>query len=471
VVCPAVTPIRVYRPRQPRASPLWQVLDRYFHDFQRVYDDRYQQRYGFWRPVIARTVEKFLTCGDLHEGFARVRCPKCRYEFFVAFSCRRRCLCPSCHQKRALVIANHIARDVCAPVCHRQFVFTVPKRLRIFLRFDRQLLGELPRLAWQTVLEVYRAVLDRSDVTPGMVAAIHTFGQVLHFHPHLHALVSDGALAPDGTFIPLPELDGEPFEKLWQRKVFDLLLKRGKINESLVQQMLSWKHSGFDVNFAVRLGPDDLAARARLAQYMLRCPFSLERMIRVTEQGKVLYLAEKRAPQRFPKPARADLVGGVARNFQIFDPLDFIAELTQHIPEPRRHLVRYFGFYSSRARGRRAKANGEHPAIVQGDDHHSSPHQARRRWAALIQQVWRVDPLECPRCGSMMKIVSFINPGQRDVIDRILTHCGLAEQPSRAPPPQDRAAPREPDPGQLRYVRDLEFVDEPAPAEGAWTAD
>ena len=60
---------------------------------------------------------------------------------------------------------------------------------------------------------------------------------------------------------------------------------------------------------------------------MLRCPFSLQRMIRVTDGGQVLYVAEKRAPQRFPKPASADLFGDVARNFQIFDPLDFIATL------------------------------------------------------------------------------------------------------------------------------------------------
>ena len=75
----------------------------------------------------------------------------------------------------------------------------------------------------------------------------------------------------------------------------------------------------------------------------------------------MLYLAEKRAPRRFPRPASGDLFGDVARNFQVFDPLDFIAELTQHIPDPRRHLVRYFGFYSNKARGRRAKAIGEQP--------------------------------------------------------------------------------------------------------------
>jgi hypothetical protein len=163
VVCPAVSPARLYRPRRPRDSPLWQVLDRYFEAFVGVYDDRYQPRYGFWRPVIARTVEKFLACGDLQEGFARVRCPHCGYELFVAFSCRRRCLCPSCHQKRALVVAEHIARDVCQAVPHRQFVFTMPKRLRLFFRFDRRLLiGQMISGEWSEWAA--RRGLDRAGV-------------------------------------------------------------------------------------------------------------------------------------------------------------------------------------------------------------------------------------------------------------------------------------------------------------------
>ena len=100
----------LYRPRRARESPLWRLLDEHFEHFRGVYAERYQKRYGFWRPVVERSVEKFLACGDLHEGFARVRCPECRHEFFVAFSCRRRCLCPSCHQKRAILIAEHVAR-------------------------------------------------------------------------------------------------------------------------------------------------------------------------------------------------------------------------------------------------------------------------------------------------------------------------------------------------------------------------
>ena len=55
------------------------------------------------RPIIGDVARRFLRCGDLHFGFARVRCPDCQHEMFVAYSCQQRCLCPSCHQKRSLL--------------------------------------------------------------------------------------------------------------------------------------------------------------------------------------------------------------------------------------------------------------------------------------------------------------------------------------------------------------------------------
>ena len=67
---------------------------RHLRAFEAVYEERYQERYGFWRPIIGTVVGEFLECGDLKQGFARVRCPKCREEFLVAYSCRVRCFCP-----------------------------------------------------------------------------------------------------------------------------------------------------------------------------------------------------------------------------------------------------------------------------------------------------------------------------------------------------------------------------------------
>jgi hypothetical protein len=53
-----------------------------------------------------------LECGDLEKGFASVRCPECRHEFLVAFSCKGRLFCPSCHQKKVLLFGELSTGDV-----------------------------------------------------------------------------------------------------------------------------------------------------------------------------------------------------------------------------------------------------------------------------------------------------------------------------------------------------------------------
>ena len=83
VVCPSRKIATVYRPRQPRQSPLYQLIERYYPEFERTYDEHYQQRYGPWRPIIGEVARKFLRCGDLHFGFARVRCTSCGHDSLV----------------------------------------------------------------------------------------------------------------------------------------------------------------------------------------------------------------------------------------------------------------------------------------------------------------------------------------------------------------------------------------------------
>ena len=85
-----------------------------------------------------------------------------------------------------------------------------------------------------------------------------------------------------------------------------------------------------------------------------------------------------------PRPLRRQ--SGVARNVQIFDALDFIAECTQHILDPRSHLVRYFGWYANKSRGMRARADGDTTHDAQASRAPSASH-ARRRRAGLIKRV------------------------------------------------------------------------------------
>ncbi len=373
----------------------------------------------------------------------------------MAFSCKQRCTCPSCHQKRALLTALHVAEDVCEPVPHRQVVFTIPKRLRVHARFDRALLGKLSSAAWACVRDEVRRLLGRDDVLPGMVAAIQTFGELLHWHPHLHSLVTCGGFTPAGEFLELPELDMERLHGAWREAVFALYLAEGKIEPEVVENMRSWPHSGFHVDQSVFLAAGDRAGLERVMNYMTRCPFSLSRLVKVTASGEVVYKAEKDACRAFPDPQGDGLTTGPKRNFQVLSPLDFLAEFTQHIPPKGAHLVRYYGWYSNKARGLRRKAAAAEaaasglPSPAGSDaarDNLPSPagrgaggegltRRASQTWAMLIKRVYEIDPLACPKCGSQMTVVAFIEPPQGDVIEKILRHCGLWQPATPRPPP------------------------------------
>ena len=75
-------------------------------------------------------------------------------------------------------------------VPHRQVVFTIPKMLRIFFKYNRKLLGDLCRLAFNT-LTVYFKTVSEEDLVPGLIASIQTFGDRINLHPHLHFLVTE----------------------------------------------------------------------------------------------------------------------------------------------------------------------------------------------------------------------------------------------------------------------------------------
>ena len=200
----------------------------------------------------------------------------------------------------------------------------------------------------------------------------------------------------------------------------------------------------------VYLPGGDQAAIQRLLQYMLRCPFSLQRMIQTMAGGNVAYRATREKCVAFPTRNDPQFRRGVSRNFEIFEPLDFIAEVTQHIPEHGAQTVRYYGWYSNKACGMRAKAAEAARAKQAGNiepvtDDSDTPYRklCRMRWASLIKRVYEVDPVCCPQCGGTMAIVAFIEQkDQADVIERILKHCRLWDDyPARAPP--EPATPEE----------------------------
>jgi len=143
-----------------------------------------------------------------------------------------------------------------------------------------------------------------------------------------------------------------------------MLKHEGKITDAVIENMDSWYHSGFHVFCGV---------------------------------AQVIY------------------TGKNSRVKEQFTALDWLARLVTHIPGKGEQLVRYYGYYSNKARGMRKKAmnrqlNAEDveatiplPSVVDSD---MSRKAFRKNWARLIRKVYGADPLLCPKCSNSMHIIS-----------------------------------------------------------------
>jgi hypothetical protein len=99
------------------------------------------------------------------------------------------------------------------------------------------------------------------------------------------------------------------------------------------------------------------------------------------------YKTEHITVGRFAEPGEGGLLAGPSRNLQVFDPLDFLAEVTQHMPEPGEHLIGSYGWYSNKARGRGAQRERTTAPATGIPARSPSAREARRSWAALSKQV------------------------------------------------------------------------------------
>lgn len=203
--------------------------------------ERSADGYGLPR-YVEKEFEKYLACGDLRLGFARVVCRDCSHEAVVGFSCKRRGFCPSCTARRAHEAAAHLVEAVVPRVPVRQWVLSFPKRLRYLLARDTKLLGEVLGCFLKCLFAFHRR-RARKLGTPGGVAGaisyLQWFGSALQLTPHFHCIIPDGVFAEDKetgkvSFFPLPAPTDEEVEGLLlavMKRVHALLTKRGLLGD------------------------------------------------------------------------------------------------------------------------------------------------------------------------------------------------------------------------------------------------
>jgi len=393
--------------------------------------------------------------------------------------------------------AAHLVDAVLPWVPVRQWVLTVPYRLRYRMAFDHGLSRAVLSVFTRVLLEAYARGARARGVAggrTGSITVIQRAGGGLNVNPHFHTLVLDGvfreAEASGLEFHPAPGPSDDEVAAILARiraRVGRLLRRRGLAPEDaatgpadrlgeessvlagLVSASVQGRVAlgaragrrvrrlgdeadaegvmsrgprqahldGFDLHANVWVGTHDRAGLERLCRYILRPPFAKERM-RLRGDGRVA-LELKRAW----RDGTRELV---------FEPLEFLERLAAMTPRPETNLLICHGVLAPRARWRERvvaygrvrpepTASAAAPAARPDGTGEKSPPRAWS-WVALMHRAFAIDVLACPHCGGRLRLIATLHDPA--VIRKILAHLGRASSrpsPGPAPPAPGAAAP------------------------------
>jgi hypothetical protein len=422
-----------YVPVEHTSKKFFRIFDRYFEDFLSCWNEKFGQKYGYYRQCVEHTVCHFLKCGDPQYGFAYLQCPSCDTIHLVPFTCKRK-MCPTCGEKRKLEWVDWLFKEVVFDLRHRHWVFTLPTCIRWHFLKNRGLLSELSKVASKFLIKVLQASCECKDAIPGIVTVIQTAGDNLKWNPHLHIMATEGCLGEDNIYYPAGHLDYNVLRVLWRDCVIKMLQKYDLINDWYAQGLKKRYPKGFMLNGSIRDHFGDKNVMKRLAEYMNKAPISEKRILAFDDNkksGKVLIQYRG----LLPKSKQHGEYRSAKKLIELLNPLEFIARVAQHIPEKNQQMIRYYGIYSNAARGKRKKLDELGvPDIVEAEFVNRKSY--RRSWRKLIYKIFGVDPMKCRKCGERLRIIKIYTDKTEinEFIKSYPSHFSQVVELSRAPP-------------------------------------
>jgi hypothetical protein len=309
-----------------------------------------------WSHVLSRQQRKALRairdCRTAALGGHLQQCDRCGHRVILYNSCRNR-HCPKCQaMARARWLQQRQAELLPVPYFH--VVFTLPQQVgQLALQNAKQIYTLLFRAASQTLLET-AAEPRLLGASIGFLAILHTWGQNLHLHPHLHCVVPGGGISPDGSrwircrkssfFLPV-RLLSRRFRKKFLRQLgqafrYGRLRFSGELRclaDPAVFRTLCEKAARIDWVVHVKPpfgGPQRVLKY--LARYTHRVAISNHRL-RSLQQGRVTFEWKDYADR------------GRTKNMTL-DAVEFMRRFLLHVLPSGMVRIRQFGFLANRVR-------------------------------------------------------------------------------------------------------------------------
>jgi Putative transposase/Transposase zinc-binding domain len=372
-------------------------------DIIRAHGAQFRQHHPTSREQ-RRALAAIEHCRTATLGAHREQCDRCGEEVIAYNSCRNR-HCPKCQGSAQTAWVSKQQADL-LPAPYFHLVFTLPDELApLALQNQRVIYDLLFGAAWDT-LRTIAADPRHLGAQVGMIAVLHTWGQSLTHHPHLHCVVPGGGLSPDGTcwiasrkkfFLPVKVLS-RLFRRLFLtalQNAFEQaqLALHGQLAElnqplrlsSLLAQL--WRKEW--VVYAKRPFGGPAQVLNYLGRYTHRVARSLHRLLKL-EDGQVTFRWKDY------RDGRQKLLTLGAE--------EFLRRFLLHILPDRFVRIRHYGLLSPRRRSKQI-AHCRQLLCSQPEATQLPPASSKRNLSAL----WR----RCQSCEQgRMRLVEIIEPGR-----------------------------------------------------------
>jgi hypothetical protein len=372
----------------------------------RQHGEHYFSRHS-WPVHVLRAAQQMRDCRTAALGGHLERCPHGHFEKVHYNSCHHRA-CPTCNGMPAeRWLGGWKARLL--QTGHHHLVFTVPNELAVIWRFNRALFA---RLLFSAVHETLQELLSDPKylgAVPGMLASLHTWGQQLQIHPHVHVLVTSGGLDQAGQWQEAKK------KCLLPRKVL-MMIFRGKLRARLRRASEQgdlvlpddWKQARF-FSLLNKLGRVEWNAKvlepyehgAGVATYLARYtrggPIKNQRLLSLSG-GRITF--------RYQDNRELDPCTDRPRQKTIGMSVDeFLTRLLQHVPPKGLQTIRSWGLYASAKRADLATARR---VLGQPPLEKVEPPS----WSDYLMHLGYPDPRRCPECGCELIIISIPPAGR-----------------------------------------------------------
>ncbi len=335
------------------------------------------------RPTVFKNVDKMLKCKTLSLGFDVFTCPNCHKEKIVFHTCKSR-LCSSCGNKYNSQRATSIQSKLFDKK-HRHVVWTIPKQLRRYFREKRSRLNLLFKATEIVVNSWFKDKYKGKDIHPGFISILHTYGRNIGWNPHIHMILLEGGLTTD-RFIPVKFFSYAAFRKRFMKVLLDLLDK--EINTKEFKKLKKQLYKELKDGFYVFCPPSPFKDVDGLIKYVTRYvarPVMAESRILNYDGNNVTFWYQRHEDDKI-------VIEKVTTD-------EFISRLILHIPEENSKYIRYYGCYNENDKQLTPKRK---EMFRKYNSLSASFMKSMTKWRIGIQIAYKVDPLNCPNCDTIM---------------------------------------------------------------------